>query len=319
LPNTTTASTAAFPPGIHAAVVLPYGPDYSLDEGSYRRQLDFILGQEGITGFLVNGHAGENGLTSDEEKQRVVRLTREIVPPHIMITSGIYSESSEGAVRQARLLEAAGADALLVFQPNSWALGAEPASILTHHRMIHDAVRTPLMLYQAPVTAGKFAYPFDVIRELVALERVRGVKDGSWEIAASELVRDEIKARRPDIAVYGSGDEHLLVNYLIGTEGSQVSLAAVVPGLICGLWSAAQAEDWSRARALHQVIQPLATLIYRNAPASRAVARLKACLMILGVIASDRVRPPLAAVPEDERRLLERALQAAVDLAPVEA
>ncbi|GGE41217.1 dihydrodipicolinate synthase family protein [Agaricicola taiwanensis] len=310
MPNTITSAHSAFTAGIHAAVVLPYRSDYSLDENGYRRQLEFIMGHEGITGLLVNGHAGENSLTSDEEKERVVRLTREVVPSRIMITSGVYSESSENAVRQAVRLEKAGSDALLVFQPNSWALGAEPSSILTHHRMIHDAVTTPLMFYQAPVNSGKFAYSFEVIRELVGLERVRGVKDGSWEIAMTELVRDEIKARRPDITVYGSGDEHLLVNYLIGTEGSQVSLAAVIPGLICDLWASAQAQDWSRAKALHQQIQPLATLIYRNAPASRAVARLKACLTILGVIESDSVRPPLATVPKEELALLERALQA---------
>jgi 4-hydroxy-tetrahydrodipicolinate synthase len=307
--STTATSRFALTAGIHAAVVLPYHSNFSLDEAGYRRQLAFVLEQEGITGLLVNGHAGENSVTSDDEKERVVRLTREIAPPEVMITSGIYAEGTEPAVHQARRLEAAGADALLVFQPNSWALGAEPASIVAHHRLIHDAVSAPIMLYQAPVTAGKFAYSFDVIAELVKLERVAGVKDGSWEIAMTELVRDAIKSSRPDIVVYGSGDEHLMVNYLIGTEGSQVSLAAVIPGMICGLWAAAEAGDWTRAKTLHQKIQPLATLIYRKAPASRAVARLKACLTIMGIIDNDAVRPPLVRVPADEYRALEQALK----------
>lgn len=307
--NTTSSSRFAFAPGIHAAVVLPYRADLSIDEDSYRRQLDFILAHPGVTGLLINGHAGENSLTSDDEKERIVQITRAHVAAQIMITSGVYSESTEAAVRQAKRLETAGADALLVFQPNSWALGAEPTSILTHHRMIHDAVSAPIMLYQAPVTAGKFAYTFDVIRDLVKLERVLGVKDGSWEIAATELVRDAIKAERPDIMVYGSGDEHLLVNYLIGTEGSQVSLAAVIPDLICDLWAASQAQDWAKARLLHGKIQPLATLIYRNAPSSRAVSRLKMCLEILGVIDNSAVRPPFVNLPDEEVFTLQSALE----------
>jgi 4-hydroxy-tetrahydrodipicolinate synthase len=307
--------SATLPAGIHAAVVLPYHKDYSLDEEGYRRQLDFVLRHEGITGLLVNGHAGENNLTSDEEKERVVRLTREAAPRQISITTGVYSESTALAVRQAQRLEAAGADALLIFQPNSWALGAEPHSIVTHHQMIHDAVRAPIMLYQAPVTSGKFAYSFAVLSELMQLERLAGVKDGSWEIAATELVRDQIKGERPDIVVYGSGDEHLLVNYLIGTEGSQVSLAVVIPGLICALWDAAEAEDWRRAKECHRLIQPLAALIYRKAPSSRAVARLKASLVMLGIIASDVVRPPSAPVPPEEYPALEAALNACEEAA----
>lgn len=296
--------------GIHAAVVLPYAADLSIDEAGYRRQLDFVLRHEGITGLLVNGHAGENNLTSDEEKERVVRLTREAAPRPVTITSGVYSESSDHAARQAKRLEAAGADALLVFQPNGWALGAELTSILTHHRIIHDAVAKPIMLYQAPVTLGKLAYAPEVLAALMTLPRVAGIKDGSWEVATTELVRDCIKAVRPDIMVYGSGDEHLMVNYLIGTEGSQVSLAAVVPGLICALWEAAEAGDWTRALDCHHRIQPLARLIYRNAPSSRAVARLKACLTILGVVESDEVRPPLTRLPREEYAGLEAALKA---------
>jgi 4-hydroxy-tetrahydrodipicolinate synthase len=304
------SKSAPLPAGIHAAVVLPFHEDYSLDEESYRRQLDFVLRHEGITGLLVNGHAGENNLTSDEEKERVVRLTRDAAARPISITTGVYSESTVLAVRQAQRLEAAGADALLVFQPNSWALGAEPNSIVTHHRTIHDAVRAPIMLYQAPVTSGKFAYSSAVLSELMQLERLAAVKDGSWEIAASELIRDQIKRERPDVVVYGSGDEHLLVNYLIGTDGSQVSLAAVIPELICALWDAAEAEDWRRAKECHRLMQPLATLIYRQAPGSRAVARLKACLRLRGVIANDVVRPPSAPLPAEEYPALEAALNA---------
>lgn len=297
------------PPGIQAALVVPFRADHSIDEAAYRRQVQYVLRAEGITGLLVNGHAGENALTDDAEKERVLRLTREAAPRPVFVTSGVYAEGSAAAAAQARRLEAAGADALLVFPPNGWALGAEPASILLHHRLIHDATRVPLMLYQAPVGAGRFAYSMPVLSGLLALERVAGVKDGSWEIAATELLRDHVASKRPDVVVYGSGDEHLLVSYLVGTKGSQVSLAAVIPDLICALWSAAEAGDWTRAKALHGLIQPLATLVYRQPPASRAVARLKACLAMLGVIEGEALRPPLVPVDDAEREALKRALE----------
>ena len=59
---------------------------------------------------------------------------------------------------------------------------------------------------------------------------------------------------------------------------------------------------------MHEAIYPLAVAIYREAPGQRATARLKACLKILGRIPSDVTRPPLAKLPPEEYRRLEKAL-----------
>lgn len=295
--------------GIHAALVLPLGEDEAIDEAAYARQLDHVLAAPGITGLLINGHAGENAMTSDAEKVRIVELTRARVPADLSITSGVIAESSARAAKQAALLEAAGADALLVFPPFSWALGAECSTIVTHHEIIARAVGLPLLLYAAPAS-GALSYADETVDALMDLPSVRGIKDGSWEIAASERLAQRVNSLRPDVMVMGSGDEHLMVNYFLGTEGSQVSLATPIPHLICRLWDAAEAGDWTAARACHARIQPLADLIYRKAPATRSVARLKACLKVLGVIDSDRMRAPLPALAKDEYAALERALRA---------
>ena len=302
------AAQTVLPEGIHAAVVLPLNSDFTIDEDGYKRQLDHVLEQAGMHGLLVNGHASENHLTSREEKVRVVELTRNHAGSGVSITSGVYAERSEDAADQARALEAASADALLVFQPFSWSLGVETGTVVNHHRIIHDAVGAPILFYQAPAGAGHLVYPIDVIDELIKLERLRGVKDGSWEIATTEILERHISRKRPEVLFFGSGDEHLLVNYLIGTFGSQVSLAAVIPELICRLWDAAADGDWTAAKAFHDRIQPLANLIYRRSPATRSVARLKACLVILGIIDRPLVRAPLVALPDNEYDDLRHAL-----------
>lgn len=298
--------------GIHAATTLPFTIDRQIDEVALHRQLDHILVHDGITGLLVNGHAGENHLTSDAEKSHVVAMTKARTGPGIAIVSGVYSESSTLAAAQAELLAEAGADALLVFPCLAWATGVEHGAVMNHHRMIAEATSLPLMLYVAPITAGRLHYPSDLLAQLIDIPGVAGIKDGSWEVARSEELRDEVKTRRPEVLVYGSGDEHLMVNYLIGTEGSQVSLAAVIPEQICALWDASQLKDWDRARALHARIQPLARLIYSQAPASRATARLKACQKMLGLIGDAGLRSPLCAAPQEEYPPLERALNNAL-------
>lgn len=297
--------------GIHAATIVPMKPDFSIDEEALARHIAQVSAVPGINGLLVNGHAGENFLLSLAEKRRVVEVARRSSPSGCLIVSGVNHESSLEAAREAAALEAAGADGLLVFPPNSWALGHADACVIEHHERIRDATIAPLMLYGAPVGAGAMAYSPAVLGRLVADPRFVAIKDGSWEVATYEENLRLIQALRPDFAVLGSGDEHLLTSYIIGSAGSQVSLAAVVPELVVALWNAAEAGDWAEARAVHDRLYPLSVAVYRDAPGGRATARLKACLKLLRRLSSDVLRPPQPPATADESRALSAALEIA--------
>ncbi len=294
--------------GVHAATICPLRPDYAIDEEALAAHVATIARTPGIEGLLINGHAGENFLLSRDEKRRVVEITRHAAGAKPFLTSGVVAESSLEAAIQARDAQRAGADAILVFPPHSWTLGQEETSVLAHHEHVIAGCDLPILLYQAPVGAGALPYPTDTLRRLAGLPRVAGIKEGSWEVAAYEANRRAVKALRPSIAVLGSGDEHLLTSYLIGSEGSQVSLAAVIPEAVVALWQAARGGDWAKARERHEAIYPLAAAIYRERPGTRATARLKACLKILGRIPHDVARPPTQALPAEEYRRLEAAL-----------
>ena len=295
--------------GIHAATICPLAPDFAIDEAALAEHVSHVMAAADIRGLLINGHAGENAQLTAREKRRVIEVVRGALGPSAFLTSGVYSENSLEAADMAAEAEAAGADALLVFPPNGWGLGQYRDGVLAHHRRIAAATALPLLIYQAPVTSGRMAYPVATLCALAELPSVAGVKEGSWEVATYEENRRAAKAVRPDLAVLGSGDEHLLVSYLIGSEGSQVSLAAVTPEPVTALWNAAQAGDWTRAREWHDVLYPLAAAIYRQAPGGFANARLKACLKILGRLKDDRMRPPSQPLGPEEYRRLEAALR----------
>ena len=297
--------------GIHAATVVPLRADFSMDEDALAAHIGAVTAVPGIRGLLINGHAGENFVLSLAEKRRVVEIARAVAPRECLLVSGVNHESSLEAAREAAELEAAGADGLLVFPPNSWALGHAADCTLLHHRLVADATSLPLMLYGAPVGAGAMSYPLDVLSRLIEDPRFVAIKDGSWEVAAYEENLRLIRARRPDFAVLGSGDEHLFTSYVIGSAGSQVSLAAVVPELVVDLWNAAEKSDWSAARAAHERLYPLSVAIYRDAPGGRATARLKTCLKLLGRLERDVMRPPQPACDAAETAALSAALRSA--------
>ena len=77
------------------------------------------------------------------------------------------------------------------------------------------------------------------------------------------------------MAVMASGDEHLLSCYVLGSEGSLVSSAVLIPEAVVALDEAVRRSDLSAARAHHAVIYPLARAIYGGTAGHRAAARLR--------------------------------------------
>ena len=296
--------------GIYPATVCPFGSDYAIDEEAIARHVSAMADVPGNVGVLCNGHAGENFVLGRDEKRRVVEVVVEAIGDRAIVVSGVNCEGTLAAVDHARDAAAAGADAVMVFAPNAWALGQDETVALNHHRAIIEATDVPVMLFQASVGAGQMAYTLGVLERLVQLPRVVAIKDGSWEVARYEANRRLIKEAAPHVAVMGSGDEHLLTSYVVGSDGSLVSLSVIIPETVVALYEAVGRGDMDAAHAAHAVVYPLAKAIYGTPPGSHATARLKTCLRLLGRMRNDLVRPPIGPLPEAEVAMLEHALGA---------
>ncbi|MDM0080888.1 dihydrodipicolinate synthase family protein [Variovorax sp. J31P179] len=294
--------------GIYAATLCPLLDDGRIDEATLARHLEANAFVPGMKGLLINGHAGENFSLSRDEKRRVTEIAFEVCGQRSLLVCGINAEDSVEAQRHVDDAKAAGADAVLVFPPFSWALSQDSRMAVTHHAIANANAQMPLMLYQAGVNAGTMAYRPEVLAELAQLPNVVGIKEGSWEAAAYEANRRLVKRVAPQVAMMASGDEHLLTCFAIGSEGSLVSLAAVVPELVIDLDRAIRRGDLAEARRLNDRIYPLAKAIYGTAPGGYATARLKTCLKLLGRFPSDAMRPPIGPLPRAEIAALEAAL-----------
>ena len=248
--------------GVYAATVCPLREDFSPDEAALAAHCRTVSEVRGIRGLLVNGHAGENFSLDREEQNKVLEVVRRTVNSEQALIVGINHESSLEAALQAKDAAARGADALMVFPPNSWALSVAPETIIAHHQLILQATELPVFLYQAPVGAGGMAYSEAVILALVELPQVVGIKEGSWEVARYEANRRLVQQSAPHVAVMASGDEHLLTSFVLGTEGSIVSLAALIPEVVVALYEAVQRKE------LFMVVTPLVTQPRDSRPVS---------------------------------------------------
>ena len=108
-----------------------------------------------------------------------------------------------------------------------------------------------------------------------------------------------------------SGDEHLLTCFMIGTEGSLVSLAIIIPEEIIGLYRSILDNNLEAAVKYHNIIYPLAKSIYGTHPSGYATARLKTCLKLLGKIPSDKMRSTMEPLNNIEIENLKKAISLA--------
>jgi len=297
--------------GIYPSTVLPMRADFSLDWEAYAKHTAHCVMRPGIRGVLINGHAGENYVITRAEKRRAVEVTRATLDATKLIVAGVNAESSLEAAEEAREACAAGADAIMVFLPNAFALAHTTAMAVLHHRCIADAVPgVPMFLFQAHHAAGRMGFTPETMAELLKIKTVVGIKEGGWEVDGYDALRRQVKRLRPDVAVCASGDEHLLACMVHGSDGSLVSLADVMPDEIVALDAAVRANDLPAARALHEKLEPLAEAIYGAPPGGRATARLKWCLREMGIIPDATVRLPQPPVDTADAAALMAALKA---------
>lgn len=294
--------------GIYPAIVCPLSDDLQVDEAALAAHISSLDQVAGIKGFLVNGHAGENLTLARVEKCNVMKVARTSVSDDTLLICGVNSESTVQAQVDAQDAQSADADAIMIFPPSSWATAATQDMIVAHHKAIIEATELPIFLYQAPISMGPMAYSHDVIEALISLPRVIGIKEGSWEVATYEANRRLVKSAMPSISVMASGDEHLLTSFILGSEGSIVSLAIIIPEVIVCLDEAVRRGDLAGALEAHEIIYPLAKAIYGSPPANLATARLKTCLRLLGRLECDAMRLPIPPLSDHEVDRLRNVL-----------
>lgn len=282
--------------GVTVATVLPFKDDLTIDWDGYARLLDYCACPDGISAVFVNGHAGEGGALSDEERQAVIARTRAHIGAKPLL-AGIIAHSTAEAIRQARLAEAAGAACAVLFPPAGIGAGASatPRAPVAFVRAVSEAIAVPVSIFQYPVASG-FGYSPQALAEMAAIERVIAIKEGSDTMLAYDENRRAVKKVDPTVAVLPSNFNWFLPQLAVGGDGILSGLVSLAPHLFVELWQASIADDLKAMRAVNERLYPIIRAIYGPAPIADMHTRMKVGLKELGVIHNADPRPPLLPV-----------------------
>ena len=180
--------------------------------------------------------------------------------------------------------------------------------IYEHHKIISDAIQGPIFIYQSSVNSGHLSYKTETLQELMKIKNIIGVKEGSWNTKCYVDNHKFLKNINQNFLVMASGDEHIYPCFKYASDGSQVSLAAIVPEKIVELITNIQSKNFDLAKNLDKKLLILAQNIYGKYPPSFATARIKYCLKVLGKIPRDTMRSSIS-LDDKEKLQLENSLK----------
>ena len=294
--------------GIYAANIVPLKSDKSIDRENLIKHVKEISNVKGIRGLLVNGHAGENFTLSADEQIDVLNVIKENIKNDSLIISGVNFEDPEKGALVAKEMLDHGANAILIFPPFSWSQGISSKMIYEHHKIISDAVDGPIFIYQSSVNSGHLSYNIETLGELMKIKNIIGIKEGSWNTKSYIENYKFLKNINHKFLVMASGDEHIYPCFEYASDGSQVSLAAIVPEKIVELITNIENKNFDSAQDLDRKLLILAQNIYGKYPQSFATARIKYCLKILKKIPRDTMRSSIS-LDDKEKTQLEKSLK----------
>lgn len=297
--------------GVTVATVLPFNNDLSIDWDGYAAVLDYCACPDGVAAVFVNGHAGEGGSLTNEERHDVIARTRARIGSKPLL-AGIIAHSTMEAVRQAQFAEAAGADCAVLFPPAPLGGGAvaKPRAPVAFVRAVSEAIGIPVSVFQYPVASGS-GYSTQTLAEIAKIDGVIAIKEGSDTMLAYDENRRAVKQANPAVAILPSNFHWFLPQLAVGGDGLLSGLVSLAPHLFIELWQASVADDLKAMRAINDRLYPIVRAIYGPAPIIDMHTRMKAGLQALGVIGNADPRPPLMPVlPE-----LCDAIAATVDAA----
>ncbi|MEQ1882379.1 MAG: dihydrodipicolinate synthase family protein [Burkholderiales bacterium] len=300
------------PEGVIPATLLVLNQDLSIDEKATRKHLRDCALVPGVSAVTVNGHASEVHACSFEEQERILADSVDEVGDKVPVINGVYADGSIEAARIAAMAERRGASSLLVFPPNTMAMGGQlrPEMAITHFKRIADATSLPLICFQYPMVSG-LGYPFETLLKLFdAVPSIKAIKDWSNDAMLHERhIRTFQNLPRP-VNVLTTHSSWLMASLAMGANGLLSGAGSVIADLQVALFRAVKAGDLTAAQAINDRIYPLAQAFY-TPPFLDMHNRMKECLVLLGRISQANVRPPMVKITQAEIDRLAQALKQA--------
>ena len=251
---------------------------------------EYLIGK-GVNGLYVGGSSGECIYHSVAERKTLLEAVIAQAAGRITIIAHVACNNTRDSMELAAHAEAAGADCIAAIPPIYFHL--PDRAIAQYWKDIASAApNTDFIIYNIPQLAGT-ALNSSLLRSMLAVPNVIGVKNSSMPIQDSEMWRDE------GAIVFNGPDEQLLSGLAAGAVGGIGGTYAAMPELYERIFSLVRSGDILPARNIQDAC---CHIIYKMCSGQgNMYAMIKEILRLRGAPDIGSVRAPLYPLqPGDE-------------------
>ncbi|MEO0138095.1 MAG: 4-hydroxy-tetrahydrodipicolinate synthase [candidate division WOR-3 bacterium] len=282
--------------GSYVAIVTPFKDD-TLDETGLKENLKFLI-ENGSAGIVACATTGESPTLSDEEYERVIKISLEIADGRIPVIAGAGTNSTAKTIKIAQKAQQYGANGLLVVTP--YYNKPTQQGLYQHYKAVSSATDLPIIIYNVPGRTGVNILPSTVARLAKDCKNIVGIKEASGNLdQVSELV--SLVGEGFDIL---SGDDSLTLPMLaIGAKGVISVIANIFPRAVADMCRFFFEGRFSEAKELHIKMFPVVKALFIETNP----IPIKKAMELMGMAAGNP-RLPLAPMSEENTILLRKRL-----------
>jgi len=293
--------------GLIPATLTPMDKNYQVDYEQLEDYIKWLLNFD-IGGLAVNVDTGEGPHLYSEERVEILKVFSEIVKGKVPIIAGLHARNTEEAVKLALEAKEAGADALLVF-PHPAFIG-EPSGdvIYNYHFEISERADIPLVLFQLqPALGGVIFNPKDLFK-LASIKNVVAIKEASFDAKKFVDIVHVLKSAKKRITILTGNDNFIYESLILGAEGGLLGFGTIATDRQVEMFDLVSKGRFEEAKEIWEELLPLEEVIFAP-PVRNYRARLKEALVMMGILKTAYVRPPLQPISEEERKRLREVLK----------
>ena len=250
--------------------------------------------QTGLRGYVVLGSNGEWVYLNEEEREAVLRNTRQAIPRDKLMIAGTASESTVHTLRLTELAAEIGADVAIVVNPNYYKGQMTVPVLVRYYRDVADSSAIPILIYNLPPATG-MDLSADLLVELSHHPNIIGVKDTGGNMPK---MGETIRRADPAFQVLSGSANFFYPSLAIGVTGGILALANMAPDESVALLDLFNAGRIQEGRDLHLRMLPANLAITSRF----GVSGLKAALDMVGYYGGP---PRLPLLPLDDERCQE--------------
>jgi len=293
--------------GLIPAMLTPMNNKFEVDYEQLEDYVKWLLSFN-IGGLAVNVDTGEGPSLFPEERIKILKTVVGIVKGKVPIIAGLQARNTLEAVKLAREAKEAGADALLVFPHPAFIGEPNLEVIFEYHKEVAEKADIPLILFQLQPALGGVLFRLETLLKLVEINRVIAIKEASFDAKRFIDTARALRKAPRKIMILTGNDNFIYESLILGAEGGLLGFGTIAVDKQVEMFDLVAKGRYEEAREIWEELIPLEEVIFAK-PVRDYKTRLKEALVMMGVLKTAYVRPPLRPISNEERARIREILK----------